>query len=114
MFPSLIELWNSARERIEKAKYLIVIGYSFSDADNYITKIVARSMSMNSSQKMIVVTKDKKLVDSLRSKFSVNIEDFAEDRIIEVCESCEKILPSVLDKSRKEEDPQTVPDLAET
>ena len=103
MFPSLIELWNSARQRIEQAEYLIIIGYSFSDADNYITKIVSRSMSVNNNQKMIVVTKDQKLVTSLRNKFSVSIESFEKSRIIEVCESCEKILPRILDKSKRME-----------
>jgi len=55
MFPKLIDLWNSAKVEIENADYMIVIGYSFAEADTYITKIVARSMSVNKNQKMIVV-----------------------------------------------------------
>ena len=99
MFPSLIQLWNSARKNIETAEYLIIIGYSFSDADNYITKIVSLSMSMNSNQKMIVVTTDHRLVELLRNKFSVSIEHFDKSRIIEVCESCDIILPKILNQN---------------
>lgn len=113
MFPSLIELWNLARLRIENAEYLIVIGYSFSDADNYITKIVSRSMSMKQEQKMIVVTTNQKLVSSLRSKFSVNIEKFDESRIIEVCKSCEQILPQILDKSKRTQATPLLPNSTE-
>ena len=96
MFPALIQLWNSAQTNIENAKYLIVIGYSFSDADSHITKIISRSMSTHPGQKMIVVTQDSKLVKSLRNKFSVSIERFDESRILEACESCEDILPKIL------------------
>lgn len=101
MFPSLIRLWNSAREKIENAEYLIVIGYSFSDADNYITKIVSLSMSMNPNQKMIVVTKDSELVELLRNKFSVSIESFNKKRILEACQSCDVILPQILTSDNK-------------
>jgi NAD-dependent SIR2 family protein deacetylase len=72
MFPKLIDLWNSARERIENAEYLIVIGYSFAEADTYITKIIARSMSMNNNQKMIVVNTDPNLVATKESIWSSN------------------------------------------
>ena len=58
-------------------------------------------MSMHPHQKIIVVTKDMKLVQSLRNKFSVNIENFSADRIIEVCESCDKIIPLILNKSKR-------------
>ena len=102
MFPSLIQLWNSARKKIETAEYLIVIGYSFSDADNYITKIVSLSMSMNKDQKMIVVTTDHKLVELLRNKLSVSIENFDVTRILEARKSCDEILPQILNPNKKQ------------
>lgn len=101
MFPSLIELWNAAREKIEIAEYLIVVGYSFSDADNYITKTVSFSMAKNENQKMIVITTDHGLVESLRKRFSVSIDGFDKKRILEVCEPCEDILPRILDSIEK-------------
>jgi len=33
VFPTLIQLWNAARERLERADHIIVVGFSFSEAD---------------------------------------------------------------------------------
>ncbi|MHC4196710.1 MAG: SIR2 family NAD-dependent protein deacylase [Planctomycetota bacterium] len=96
MFPNLIDIWNSARRRIEDAEYLIVVGYSFSEADTYITKITSRSMSMHTKQKMIIVNTNPELVHALRDLFSARIDDFDVKRVLGACESCEKILPEIL------------------
>lgn len=96
MFPNLIDIWSSASQSIEGAEYLIIIGYSFSEADTYITKIISRSMSMNKNQKMIIVNTNPNLVPTLRDRFSAHIDGFNEKRIIKACESGEKILPGIL------------------
>jgi len=96
MFPNLIDIWNSASQSIEEADYLIIVGYSFSEADTYITKIISRSMSMKENQKMIIVNTNSILVPTLRDRFSAHIDGFDEKRIINVCESSEKILPDIL------------------
>lgn len=97
MFPNLIDIWNSASQSIEEADYLIVVGYSFSEADTYITKIISRSMSMNENQKMIIVNTNPNLVSTLRDRFSAHIDGFDEKRILKACESSEKILPELLE-----------------
>ncbi|HHF58347.1 MAG TPA: hypothetical protein ENL41_02860 [candidate division WOR-3 bacterium] len=96
MFPNLIDIWNSASQSIEEADYLIIVGYSFSEADTYITKIISRSMSMKENQKMIIVNTNPNLVPTLRDRFSAHIDGFDEKRIINVCESSERILPDIL------------------
>lgn len=96
MFPSLISLWNAARERIESASYIIVVGYSFSDADTYINKIVERSMSINSQQKIIVCDPNPALVDGLRKKYQARIEGFDERRILKASGSADELLPEIL------------------
>jgi len=96
MFPNLIDIWNSARQSIEEADYLIVVGYSFSEADTYITKIISRSMTIKNSQKMIIVNPDYKLVPILRERFSAHIDGFDEKRILKACGNSEEILPEIL------------------
>ena len=96
MFPKLIDLWNSAKEEIEKADYLIVIGYSFAEADTYITKIVARSMSVNKNQRMIVVNTDPNLVAILKDRFEAQINGFDSKRIIRLCESSDTAMVKLL------------------
>lgn len=97
MFPNLIDIWNSARQTIEEADYLIVVGYSFSEADTYITKIISRSMTIKNNQKMIIVNPDYNLVPTLRERFSAHIDDFDEKRIVKACGSSEEILPEILE-----------------
>jgi len=95
-FPPLVQVWNSARRSIEDAEYLVIVGYSFSEADTYLTKIISRSMGRSPNQKMIVVDTNPKLVNTLRERFDAHIENFDKKRILKVCESCENMLPKVL------------------
>ena len=106
MFPNLIDIWNSARHSIEEADYLLIVGYSFSEADTYITKIISRSMSMKDSQKMIIVNTDPTLVPALRERFSAHIDGFDEKRILKACGSCEEILPKILDSMLGKKSPK--------
>ncbi len=96
-FPNLIDIWNSARQCIEGADYLVVVGYSFSEADTYLTNIILRSMSMKERQRMLVVNTDSSLVPTLRERFSVHIDGFEQARILRACQKAEEILPEILD-----------------
>lgn len=96
MFPNLVDIWNSARQTIEAARYLIVVGYSFSEADTYITKIISHSMSMNHSQRMIIVDTNQNLVPTLRERFSSHIDGFDTRRILSACKNAEEVLPQIV------------------
>lgn len=96
MFPTLIDIWNTARQRIENADYLIIIGYSFSEADTYITKILSRSMAIKSSQKMIIINNDPKLAPILIERFSAHIDGFDKTRILRAVKSSELALPDII------------------
>lgn len=97
MFPSLIRLWNRARECIEQADHLIVVGYSFSDADTYINKIIERSMTLNEKQRIVVCDPNPRLVSTLRKRYSARVEGFHADRILPAVGSADEILPQVLE-----------------
>jgi NAD-dependent SIR2 family protein deacetylase len=106
MFPNLIGLWNNARNLIEKSRVLIVIGYSFAEADSYITKIVSRSLGKNPHQQMVVVDSNPRLVTSLREKLTAHIKGFDPERIVRAVGDCSELVPRVLDKGRAKESPQ--------
>ena len=53
-------------------------------------------MSIKDSQKMIIVNTNPNLAPMLRERFSAHIDGFDEKRILKVCESCEEILPKIL------------------
>ena len=97
MFPNLIRLWNLAAQQIEEADYIIVVGYSFSEADSYINKIIERSMSFKDSQVMIVCDPNGRLVHALRARYSARIEGFDTKRVLSAIGSSHEVLPIVLD-----------------
>lgn len=101
LFPSLIRLWNAARERIEASDYLLVVGFSFSEADSYINKIVERSMAIKDSQKIIVCDPNPKLVRSLRARFSAKIDNFDQSRILAAIGNSAEMLPDLLESFLK-------------
>lgn len=96
-FPVLISLWNTARARIEQASVLLVVGYAFAEADTYISKVIARSLAVNSQQRMVVVDINGGLVPSLRKRFKDTIDDFNLERITAVRGDCAQELPQVVD-----------------
>jgi NAD-dependent SIR2 family protein deacetylase len=96
MFPTLIRLWDEARAKIEGAKVLIVVGYSFAEADTYINKIIERSMTVNVKQSMVVCDTNSALVPTLRKRFAARIDGFEESRILPAVGSADDVLPDVL------------------
>jgi len=113
MFPDLVNIWNSARQSIEGADYLVVVGYSFSEADAYIMKVISRSMFITKNQKMIIINTNKNLVPVLRERFSAHLDGFDDRRILQVCKNCEEILPNILKsirgKARKNKKTKSTP-----
>ncbi|AEG17572.1 SIR2 family NAD-dependent protein deacylase [Methanobacterium paludis] len=95
-FPNLIDIWNSAQQTIMDSNYIIVVGYSFSESDTYISKIIARSMSENPNQTLVVIDTDKNLVKKLRKKYSARIKSFDDERILQSSDKCDIILPKLL------------------
>jgi len=95
-FPNLLTLWSKARQAIESAAIIIAVGYSFSEADTYITKMIFRSLSVNSDQKLIVCDTDSKLKRRLRGQLSARIEGFDPLRVLQLTQSCELSLPKLL------------------
>lgn len=96
MFPNLIGLWNIARRRIENAKWLFVIGYSFSEADTFIPKMIARSFTVNNEQKMVICDSNIRLAPSIQKRFETIIDNFDKKRILKAVGGCENLLPKII------------------
>lgn len=95
MFPNLIRLWHAARETVERAKLIVVVGYSFSEADAYINKIIEGSMSVHSQQNLIVCDCNPQVGNALRSRLS-RFEGFDPSRVLHATGSAAEILPELL------------------
>lgn len=96
MFPNLIRLWNTARERLENAEYIIVVGFSFAEADSYISKIIERSMTRNQLQRIVICDPNPNLATVLRDRFLARIDGFEQSRVMSAMGSAHDLLPTVL------------------
>lgn len=96
-FPNLVDLWQTARQRIEESDWLIVVGFSFSDAETYLAKIIARSLTVKPSQKMIICDTNPNLAEIQRTRFSALIDGFDSKRVLRAVGTCDVILPPLLD-----------------
>lgn len=109
MFRELYDIWSLASKAFEKAHYLIVVGYSFSESDTYISKMILHSMTTNPNQKILIIDTNSNLGKVLREKFSVHIDNFDETRVLQACASCDEILPGVLQSLLSESQPEAKP-----
>ena len=97
--PPLSSLLNKAQKSFENSDVIIVVGFSFADADVYISRILSKSMQKKASQKLSVVDPDYKIAEKISRKLQANIPNFSSDRVISIPEECTKFLPPFLSGS---------------
>jgi hypothetical protein len=97
---------NDAEEAFEGADVIAAIGFSFADADFYISRMISKSMQGSSQQKLLIVDPDSRVVERVRRKFKASIPNFDKGRVIRVLENCSTFVPNFLEKEPlKEESP---------
>jgi hypothetical protein len=85
-----------ARTNFEKADLIVVVGFSFAEADVYISRMLSKSMQMNSTQKVIISDPDAAIGDKIRRKLKLSIPKFDINRVILMDGDCAKLLPKFL------------------
>jgi len=105
-FPPLIDVRAAAKEKLEDADYIIPVGYSFSDEDAYIYKLVWSAMRGNDDAKMIIVDPDaRELAGKLQDRFSVQASDFDSDRVVAYTGKSEEVMGDLVDQLLPSESP---------
>lgn len=94
--PPLTPLMNDAREAFETADLVVAVGYSFADADVYITRMLSKSMQGSDSQRLLIVDPVASVVEKLKTRFKHSIPKFRTDRILYARDGCELFLPKFL------------------
>lgn len=100
-FPPLIDIRKGAMDKLNDADYIIPVGYSFSDADAYVYKLVWGAMRRSDDTNMIVVDPSAEDVDGvateLRDRFEAQVEGFdGEERIKSVVGRSEKVMEDLV------------------
>lgn len=94
--PPLTPLLTDAREAFEDAEAIIVVGFSFADADVYISRMLSKSMQTKLGQKLVIIDPDPAVAYRVRRKFKASIPNFDEQRIVRLTEDCSGALPKLL------------------
>lgn len=98
MFPDLIDIWYQARDRIAHADYIIVVGYSFADADAYLSKIISQAMDEDSDKQLVLINPNSEVTQDLRNRYERDITDFdADSRITGIHGNAEEVIPELID-----------------
>jgi hypothetical protein len=107
--PPLTPLLTEARSAFENAGAIVVVGFSFAEADVYISRMLSKSMQSKPDQKLIIIDPDTEVVSRVKRKFMSSIPNFIEERIIGLTEDCSVSIPKLLNGEYLKEAEQTPP-----
>lgn len=65
---------------MDGANVFIIVGYSFSDADDYIAKMLIKAISLDRNKVVVVINRDSRAIDRFRSVIRNRIKGFDEGK----------------------------------
>ena len=95
--PPLQTLIGKAASCFEESTLIVVVGFSFADADLYISRMLIKAMQASKDTRLAIIDPDTGVLERVRRKFEAQIPDFDPDaRIVGLREDCSIVLPTVL------------------
>jgi NAD-dependent SIR2 family protein deacetylase len=95
--PPLTPLIERAQDSFNKANIIVVVGFSFADADMYISRMLTKSLQLNPKVRTIIFDPDLRVAQKLRLQLTLRIPNFDPKRVIRVGGDCATTLPDFLD-----------------
>lgn len=74
--PPLTPLLREAKLAFDTADLIVVVGFSFAEADVYISRMLSKSMQASARQRLLIVDPDHEVCDRVRRKFTASIPSF--------------------------------------
>jgi len=93
----LDSLLRDAKAAFAEAELIVVVGFSFADADIYVSRMISKSMQTSKTQRVLIVDPDDAVADKVRRKFKASIPKFDESRILKMGGDCAVTLPAFLE-----------------
>ncbi len=101
IYPPIVQVWNAGREIFEKSKFYVIIGYSFSLGDDYITKMLLKAIREDPTKQLVVIDKNAETIEKFRQYLKMHIVRFEDKNFNGFVGSAEVIVPKVLDSLMK-------------
>jgi len=93
MFPPLTGLWDAIGCALDNSSVIVVVGYSFSEADPHIIKMINRTMGSDSKKKLVIVDTDPAIADRVKTRLTAHFDNFDTSRVIRAIRDCDELLP---------------------
>ncbi len=94
--PALNPLLDHAQKAFDTADIVVVVGFSFAEADVYISRMLSKWMGAFPNSKLMIFDPDPSVSDKVRRQFSLRIQDFDPQRVLSVRGDCSQTLPDFL------------------
>jgi len=96
-YPPIVQVWDEGRQAFETARMYVVVGYSFSDADDYLAKMLLKALGEQPDKHVVIVDTAKETIDRFRGYITRHARAFDEKRIHDFLGSGADILPRIVD-----------------
>ncbi len=101
IYPPIVQVWNAGRDIFEKSKVYVIIGYSFSTGDDYITKMLLKAIREDPSKQLIIIDKSADTIEKFREYLKMHIVSFHDKNFHAFVDSAEIMGPKVIDALMK-------------
>lgn len=95
--PALNPLLELAGGRLSKASVLVVVGFSFAEADQYISRLVSKWMQSNKNNRLVIFDPNHAVAEKMRKQCSVRIANFDRSRVAWVGGNSAEEVPQFLE-----------------
>lgn len=79
---ALNPLLEIANERLSNAAVLAVVGFSFAEADMYISRMVSRWMQSDINRRLVIFDPNVSVADKMRKQCALRIAEFDDSRVV--------------------------------
>jgi NAD-dependent SIR2 family protein deacetylase len=99
-YPPLIPLWDKTQEYFKNSKLIIFIGYSFSDSDDYITKMITNALRANPEKYLLILDKNEETINRIKRIIKLHIKGYDQEKFLfsvisDANEKIQEILKSI-------------------
>ena len=95
-YPPIVQVWDEGRQAFETARMYVVVGYSFSDPDDYLAKMLLKALGDDCEKHVVVVDTSQATIDRFRGYITRHVPSFDEKRIHALEGSGAELVPRVV------------------
>jgi len=96
-YPPIVQVWDEGRAAFETARMYVVVGYSLSDADDYLAKMLLKAVGDDPEKHLVIVDTSRATIDRFRGYITRHASSFNEKRIHALEGSGADLVPRVVE-----------------